>query len=73
MSVTGLASLLNWVSRLAPNACLTTLAPARAASSDRRRYVQTLGFVGFAVGAAVGLALAMLLATARVRRRSLRA
>jgi hypothetical protein len=52
---------------------LQVLAPARTASSDRGRYVQTLGFVGFAVGVAVGLALAMLLATARVRRRALRA
>jgi uncharacterized protein involved in exopolysaccharide biosynthesis len=50
---------------------LQVLVPARAASSDRGRYVQTLGFVGFAVGVAVGLALAMLLATARVRRRAL--
>jgi len=50
---------------------LQVLAPARAAASDRGRYVQTLGFVGFAVGLAVGLALAMLLATARVRRRTL--
>jgi hypothetical protein len=52
---------------------LQVLSPARVASSDRERYVQTLGFVGFAVGVAVGLALAMLLATARVRRRALRA
>ena len=50
---------------------LQVLTPARAAASDRSRYVQTFGFVGFAVGLAVGVALAMLLATARMRRRAL--
>jgi hypothetical protein len=51
---------------------LQVLTPARAAESDRSRYLQTFGFVGFAVGLAVGVALAMLLATARVRRRTRR-
>jgi uncharacterized protein involved in exopolysaccharide biosynthesis len=60
------------MSSQASTSLLQVLAPARGATSDRSRYVQTLGFIGFAVGAAVGLALAMLLASARVRRRALR-
>ncbi len=48
---------------------LQVLNPAQEATSDRRRWVQILGFAGLLAGLALGLGLATLWATRVVRRR----
>jgi hypothetical protein len=48
---------------------LTPLQPATAATSDRSRYIQLFGFVGFVAGLTIGLALATLRANRVLRRR----
>jgi capsular polysaccharide biosynthesis protein len=53
----------------AATSLVQVLERASTASSDRSRYLQFLGFIGFAAGLAVGLALATLRANRLVRRR----